>query len=97
MVVNPMKFANQFREELIADLELVPSLCCPKCVITYVDGNYEGNCFYADTRGKKLQCVYDFDGGTMKEAISEWIDGVLKCLRGKDDELVAKWRARLTV
>lgn len=93
-----MKFANQFREELITDLELVSSLCCPKCIITYVDGNYEGNCFYADTRGKKLQCVYDFDAGTMKEAIGEWIDGVLKtCKRLKGDELVTKWRARLTV
>ncbi len=97
MSINPSEFANKFRSELIADLELVSSLCCPKCVITYVDGNYDGNCFYADENGTNLQCIYDFEGCSMKEAISEWIDGVVKeCRRRISDELADKWKERLT-
>lgn len=44
-VVNPSEFCNQFRDELIADLELSPSIVCPKCCITYV-GEYEDCCHY---------------------------------------------------
>jgi hypothetical protein len=45
--VSPYKFANQFCDELIKDLKLTSDLCCPKCVITYVDGSVEGCCFYS--------------------------------------------------
>lgn len=95
VIVNPEEFSNKFRDDLIKDLELVSSLCCPKCIITYVDGNYEGNCFYSDENGKELNCVYDFEDISMKEVINEWIYGVLKIIRKEKGELLAgKWKTR---
>ena len=44
-IVNPSDFCNQFRDELIADLKLSPSIVCPKCCITYI-GEYEDCCHY---------------------------------------------------
>jgi hypothetical protein len=43
--VNPAAFVAQFREELIADLNLRASITCPKCCITYV-GEYDDCCRY---------------------------------------------------
>ena len=42
---NPSNFVSQFRDELIVDLALSPTIACPKCCITYV-GEYEGCCRY---------------------------------------------------
>ena len=44
-ITNPSEFVNQFRAELIVDLELSPSISCPKCCIMYV-GEYEDCCRY---------------------------------------------------
>jgi len=43
--VNPAAFVTQFREELIADLDLRASITCPKCCITYI-GEYDDCCRY---------------------------------------------------
>ena len=40
------EFANKFREELLVDLQLMSSISCPKCCITYVDNDYEDCCRY---------------------------------------------------
>lgn len=40
------EFANKFREELLVDLQLMSSITCPKCCITYVDNDYEDCCRY---------------------------------------------------
>ncbi len=48
-VSNPEAFCAQFRDELIADLQLRASICCPKCVITYIGGAHAGD-----------QCYYDY-------------------------------------
>ncbi len=46
-VSNPEAFCAQFRDELIADLQLRASICCPKCVITYIGGAHTGDqCYY---------------------------------------------------
>ena len=92
---NPSEYANKFRADLIADLELTPSLCCPNCVITYVDGDQEGCCYYS-RRGGALNCVFDFDEPiSMKEVVREWVYAVLKeCRRMGGAQLEAKWRAR---
>jgi len=42
---NPSNFVSQFRDELITDLALNPTIACPKCCITYV-GEYDGCCRY---------------------------------------------------
>jgi hypothetical protein len=91
---NPSEYANKFRADLIADLELSPSLCCPNCVITYVDGDQEGCCYYS--RRRVLNCVFDFDEPiSMKEVVREWVYAVLKeCRRIGGAQLEAKWRAR---
>lgn len=43
--MNLSSFVGQFRDELIADLNLSATIACPKCCITYV-GEYEGCCRY---------------------------------------------------
>lgn len=43
--VNLAAFVTQFREDLIADLDLRASITCPKCYITYV-GEYDDCCRY---------------------------------------------------
>lgn len=92
--VNPSEYANKFRDELQADLCLIPRLSCPKCVITYMDGECEDCCFYA--RNGEFNCVFDFRMPIkMEEVVREWQDAVLKmCLREQGKELEAKWRAR---
>jgi hypothetical protein len=98
--LNPREYANQFREELITDLYLEETLCCPNCVITYIDGDCEGCCFYSyDEEGENqraliLNCVFDFEekGSSMKEVIDAWVDAVLKTM--KEDALVEKWKTR---
>jgi hypothetical protein len=86
---NPHLYANKFREELQADLRLLPELSCPKCVITYVDGEQEGCCYY--TRTGALECAFDFEEPiAMKEVVQEWIDAVLKAFR-HERELMTKW------
>ena len=47
-VSNPEAFCAQFRAELIADLGLRESICCPKCVITYIGGGHTGSSCYYD-------------------------------------------------
>lgn len=91
---NPSEYANKFRADLITDLELTASLCCPNCVITYVDGDQEGCCYYS--RRGKLNCIFDFDEPiSMAEVVREWIYAVLKEIkREKGEEMEAKWRAR---
>lgn len=92
-VVNPCKYAQQFRNELIIDLELTPSLCCPKCIITYVDNWTDGCCSYSASKEPVLNCIYDFENTNEEEAIREWQDGVLKMLRRYyRDDLEEKWR-----
>jgi hypothetical protein len=93
--LNPCEYANQFRAELQADLCLQQNLSCPKCVITYVDGEREDCCFYA--RGGVLNCVFDFTMPIkMEEVVGEWKDAVLKmCRREQGPALEAKWRSRL--
>jgi len=44
-IMNPSNFVSQFRDELIADLDLNATIACPKCCITYV-GEYDGCCRY---------------------------------------------------
>ncbi len=39
-------FTKQFREELIKDLDLSPSILCPKCNLNYVDNWNEDMCHY---------------------------------------------------
>ena len=39
-------FTKQFREELIRDLDLSPSILCPKCNLNYVDNWNEDMCRY---------------------------------------------------
>ncbi len=39
-------FTKQFRLELIEDLELSPSILCPKCNLNYVDNWNEDMCRY---------------------------------------------------
>jgi hypothetical protein len=39
-------FTKQFREELIKDLNLSPSILCPKCNLNYVDNWNEDMCRY---------------------------------------------------
>ncbi len=39
-------FTKQFREELIKDLDLSPSILCPKCNLNYVDNWNEDMCRY---------------------------------------------------
>ena len=39
-------FTKQFREELIEDLNLSPSILCPKCNLNYVDNWNEDMCRY---------------------------------------------------
>ena len=75
--VNPAMFVAQFREELLADLELQPSLSCPKCCIRYI-GEYDDCCRYerlidsdsdsdddspitAETLATKYELVCQFD------------------------------------
>ncbi len=60
-IVSPYKFANQFREELIIDLKLCSTLCCPKCVITYVDGSVEGCCYYSVKTSDSDDCSKSCD------------------------------------
>lgn len=94
--LNPSEYANKFRDELQKDLFLLPELSCPKCVITYVDGEREDCCFYANDG--RFNCVFDFEMPIkMKEVVQEWKDAVLKiCKREQGLELEAKWRARFT-
>jgi hypothetical protein len=100
--LNPREYANKFREELIIDLRLNESLCCPNCIITYINGDQEGCCFYSYAEGSKpkkhrplvLNCVFDYEekGSSMKEVINTWIEAVLKLM--EEDELVEKWKLR---
>ena len=97
--LNPSAFANKYRTELIADLELTEHLTCPYCVINYPDGDYAGNCYYErDPRNKKkriLNCAYEYNNTPIEKVNEYWIEGVLKdCDRRGGDELKAKWVAR---
>lgn len=86
--INPCKFANQFMTELIQDLQLMTTLCCPKCIITYVDNDQEGCCYYSETDGKlELNCVFDYNihglfllcKDTTEDEVNQlWIEAVLK-------------------
>lgn len=46
VITNLSEIVYQFRAELIHDLQLTESLVCPRCCITYVDGNLEDACRY---------------------------------------------------
>ncbi len=94
MYVNPSSVANLFRSELIKDLNLVESLCCPYCVITYVDGDYEGCCYY-DSTG--LNCVFEYSNTPVEKVVGYWKEAVLKQMGRLEDDgaLLAKWSALL--
>ena len=95
MTSNPEKYSNQFRDELINDLNLTSSLSCPKCVITYVDNYQEGCCFYSGKKKPILNCIFDFENTIEKEAVNEWIYAVLKMIKREyNDELAEKWKKK---
>ena len=103
---NPFEYARQFQEELQVDLELYPQSHCPKCFITYVDGDLEGCCFYSYEEGSEklpkkkrpivLNCIYDYeDAEPLQRVIGYWIEGVMKALEAKENSvLVEKWKKR---
>lgn len=88
------EFANKFREELLVDLQLMSSISCPKCCITYVDNDYEDCCRYERisslneeeevitkdvlARDYELVCVFDYYDTKIEEVISLWKEKVLK-------------------
>lgn len=82
--------ATQHRAELLIDLELMPSLCCPKCVINYIDPDYDDSCL-ADC------CQYEFEAPTSHmEILQEWIEDVLReAYRTAGIRLYSKWAERL--
>jgi hypothetical protein len=94
---NPQEFCAQFRDELQRDLGYTPSLCCPKCVITYIDTGYEGDCYH-DGEGGPIVCAFDYDNTPLPEVVGYWKEGVLKCCRFVEEEnpekvgLNEKWR-----
>ena len=109
--VSPKEFANQFRAELIADLNLSPSITCPTCCITYV-GEYDDCCRYerigdSDSDSDavtaevlateyELVCVFDFEDTPMKEVLDEWTERLLKdCYAVGGDELRQKWAKKI--
>lgn len=74
--VSPYKFANQFRDELIKDLKLNSEYCCPKCIITYVDGSIEGCCFYSvKESGSDDSSHYDSSDSECEES-----NNILNCI-----------------
>jgi hypothetical protein len=98
---NPQEFCAQFRDELHRDLGYTPSLCCPKCVITYIDTGYEGDCYHDSEDNMAIVCAFDYEDTPLTEVIGYWKEAVLKCCRfaeGEDPEktgLTEKWRQRL--
>lgn len=86
-VTNPAAFAAQFRDDLLRDLCLNPRCVCPKCIINYVDDERDDTCNSHD-------CVYDFIDTPMKEAVREWIYGVLREFRD-NPVLQTRWHERL--
>jgi hypothetical protein len=65
---NPSIFVSQFRDELIADLALSPTIACPKCCITYV-GEYDGCCRY-ERRCDSEESDSDSDSGSDSDSDS---------------------------
>lgn len=108
--VNPAMFVAQFRKELIADLELQPSLSCPKCCIRYI-GEYDDCCRYArlsdsdddspitaETLATKyeLVCQFDYIDTSMQEVLNEWTERLLKdCQEIGGDVLRDKWAQKI--
>lgn len=96
----PHTYARQFQEELRKDLGMTDAYFCPRCFISYIDGDMEGCCFYTrdedDPDKFVLNCIYDFDDrAKMKEVIDCWVEGALKALKSKEeDELIEKWKAK---
>ncbi len=93
-VSNPEAFCAQFRDELIADLQLRATICCPKCVITYIGGAHAGDaCYYdypddfsqpgsdddsAELPEMVLRCVFDYEDTDVRDVIRWWKEAVLK-------------------
>ena len=89
MYVNPSSFCNQFREELIRELGLMEQLCCPLCIITYVDVYQEGCC---GPEG----CVFEY-AEPLENVVRYWKEAVLKEMARMEDDgtLLAKWKGLL--
>ena len=68
--MNPAAFVAQFREELLADLELQPSLSCPKCCIRYI-GEYDDCCRYERTSDSDSDSDSDNDNDSDSPITSE--------------------------
>ena len=83
-------FVTQYRAELLADLQMTPSIACPTCVINYVDNELPDTC-------NTDCCQYEFEAPTSDaEILSEWTEGVLReAYRTAGIRLYLKWAERL--
>ncbi len=102
-------FTKQFREELIKDLNLSPSILCPKCNLNYVDNWNEDMCRYeceedsSDSEEEpktpkkyEVVCVFDFYDTPLKEVIDEWLRKLLRMCED-DEELKNKWQEKINI
>lgn len=78
------------RTELLVDLELTPSLCCPTCVIHCIDPDWDDTC-------RSDCCQYEFEESTSPaEVLQEWTEDVLReAYRTRGIRLYLKWAERL--
>jgi hypothetical protein len=99
MINNPEKFCNQYKKELIQDLKLTEKLCCPKCIINYVNNDYDDTCRLEENDEiVELVCQFDYYDTKMETIIKYWITGVLKqCYQVGGIDLYAKWISKFNV
>jgi hypothetical protein len=99
MINNPEHFCNQHKKELIEDLKLTPSLCCPKCIVNYIDNTYEDSCRLEEIEeNMELVCQFDYYDTKIETIIKYWITDVLKqCYEVGGIELYDKWIKKFNV
>lgn len=80
-------FVAQYRDELIADLRMMSSIACPKCIIRYVDNEQEDAC-------RTDCCQYEYEEPTPEERVLEyWMEETLQEMyRVGGVRLHEKWR-----